>query len=907
MSYRINRQATCVMFMIFWLAGLVGLDIYLITSTQVVTGFVQSQIITLLGTSFKMGSAQATLGGQVVMTELSYEVDGVPVITSPRAIVELDPVRGRAMSVALMEPKVFVDTKLLRKLDKGGSGGDVRIEGELPFMEVIGGALEFVDEALFAPGKSQIFNIKYISILQRPGQPMSIRGQVRSDLVGHWKFELMYSDEGLFASAECDDFNIGPDFSSQLSAKLREEFARIDPLGRAAIRVRIHAPRNQPTDVRVSVYPKGMSLAYVMFPYRLHDVEGELEFNLKGFIIKHATASTTGGKVFMSGICDDYAKAGWFKFDLRIDGMELDQRLLQACSPNLRKTIESMEGRGKVALHGYIIKKEGEDAPVETPVIVRLLGCRARLKAFPYELTNLQGLLDIDSPTVRINRITGESGDAKFEVTGQALIPDEGLELDISVRGRNVPFDSKLRAALKDRAQEIFDTFRPVGTFDIDWKLTKSLFGDELHSFRANLLQARITHQALPLPLTDLVGEVEGRIDSEHMDVYWHSMKGRYETCEIESVGQVRENGSGTVTEYEVRAVGLPFTQKVFEALPKEMSEILSSAKLKGTGNLRARLKEETSIGRRAVIASPTIRSHMISPRWFRLTGRRPSVIEHAGFDIELKLSRAAMDMKVPITDLDGFVRVTGQTLDDGHYGVLGTLEFNNARILGKRFNRLSGSLSYDHNMVSLSGVLGTLYDGVLTGRLSYDLATKQYTAAVKVSGVELREFKQDTEGYNQKAISGRVTINLPEIRGVVGKTETVTGKGDLEIWDADLWEVPVFLRMFTLDPTKWGTKSNFNAGIVKFEAKNDKIEIRSVIFKSEDAYLYGSGYIDFNWNLDVVLKVESKILGDFWLFKPIDFIFNSFQAAFLGVQVKGPFENPEVTPKMFPARPLRE
>jgi hypothetical protein len=64
---------------------------------------------------------------------------------------------------------------------------------------------------------------------------------------------------------------------------------------------------------------------------------------------------------------------------------------------------------------------------------------------------------------------------------------------------------------------------------------------------------------------------------------------------------------------------------------------------------------------------------------------------------------------------------------------------------------------------------------------------------------------------------------------------------------------------------------------------------------------------MDFKWNLDVVLKVESKILGDFWLFKPIEFIFNSLQGAFLGVQVKGPFENPEVNPKMFPARPLRE
>jgi hypothetical protein len=405
-----------------------------------------------------------------------------------------------------------------------------------------------------------------------------------------------------------------------------------------------------------------------------------------------------------------------------------------------------------------------------------------------------------------------------------------------------------------------------------------------------------------------LTGEIDGRVDGASLDVDWHSMRGRYETCEIDSTGRVRERGSDSTTDYEVRAVGLPFTPKVFAALPKEMAEILSGAKLKGTGNIRARMTEEHTFAPSLFFPNTVWRTHLADPVWLKLSRRRSTVVERSGFSVELKLSRASMDFKdVPVTELDGFVWVTGQTLEDRHYGVQGTVDFSNARILGKRFNRLSGSIAYDHNLFSISAILGTMYDGVVTGRLSYNLENKQFAGGFKVSGVELREFKQDTEGYNQRTISGRLTINIPEIKGTAGDTSTITGRGDLEIWDADLWEVPIFLRMFTLDPTKWGGKAKFNAGIVKFNAKNDKIEISSVIFKSEDAYLYGSGYIDFNWNLDVVLKVETKILGDFWLFKPVDFIFNSLQGAFLGVQVRGPFENPEVNAKMFPARPLRE
>ncbi|HLG42286.1 MAG TPA: hypothetical protein VI643_02890, partial [Planctomycetota bacterium] len=658
------------------------------------------------------------------------------------------------------------------------------------------------------------------------------------------------------------------------SPRVLRHLDKIKPEGPASVEVVLRSrPDTDKLDVVVRVLPLGMDLSYAAFPYRLKGCEGELELYPDGALVKHLRGKTTGGETFLSGRIDGYEWPGSFLFDIRIDGMAIDDRLLEACSPELRTWFEAFELKGLLRLRGNIAKERGENAEVRVPALVELVDSTGRYKNFPYPLTKMNGTMFVDFPAVRVDRLRARAQDAEVDLWGDLDVTQGRSTVDLRIDARGLPLDAVLRAALPPAAVKVFDDFQPGGRTDVQVRLLQAAGESEpRYHFLANLTGASARYTGVPLPVEGLSGRVEGRIAPGEVRAQWDAVRGRYGESDVRLSGDYSEKGERRETNVEVRASNLPITEELTAALPEGVRTAIVKTAMKGTANVRL---EYGSVG------------------------------DAARFSAEIGLMQSAFEIDVPVREVEGKLYLTGSTQrESGGIGILGRIDLSNARIVGKRFSSLSGSLLLNQNRLTLSNILGTAYDGVVTGRLSTNLDTGEFEAGLQASGIDLQQMRQDTEGYRQKSLAGRLTITIPEVRGSFGKRDTIRGSGELTVWDGSLWSVPIFLKVLSLNVSKWGSSSKFDAGVVKFDIKEEKFKIRSAIFRSEEASLIGEGYLDFDLNMNLILKVETEPLGDFWLFKPINVLINLFSNSFWGVEVQGSFDDPSVGLKLFPRRP---
>ena len=130
------------------------------------------------------------------------------------------------------------------------------------------------------------------------------------------------------------------------------------------------------------------------------------------------------------------------------------QRQIRPAGPAAISVVLSREAGGALKVSGQL----------------RPQGMSARLRAFSYPVEQLEGQVDFDSDTVYIRRLTGKGAQgpaASVSVTGRIdSIASEGV-YDLTVKAENLPFDDRLREAMWESVQPIYDAFRPAGACDV--------------------------------------------------------------------------------------------------------------------------------------------------------------------------------------------------------------------------------------------------------------------------------------------------------------------------------------------------------------------------------------------------------------------------------------------------------
>lgn len=860
------RKGFAFAFMLLFVGALLTLDYIVLSSNEVVTRMVREALEAKFGTRIRFEGARAGLGGYVTLSDVRFTLRNVDILKVREARIVLEGNSDRPREVELRDARLFLSDRVLNDLQ-----GDPELQGsaagEIPLISCAEGELEFANEWLFPEGRHPVFRIERVLLFKHSTGLLVGDGTLRHPELGVWRLNVRADGRSSDIVLATDELQFSEKTEALFSETFRRELDRCRPRGTAGVQIRVRDGR-----AAVTVTARDLSIQYVVFPYRVEHCAGEFEFRSDGFTIKNLTGEGSGGTISVQGQAVGYDYPGSFEFHVRMERVPMDARLYEALPPRAKQVVDAFAATGMIDAYARVFKNAGEREEIQVDLHLNFRDAHLNYRLFPYKLENASGELHLRLPKVEVKRVAAFSNGGQIELSGLVELTPDDMALDLNIRARGLPLDSKFRAALRTRPLELFDAFRVRGRIDADWHLTRAPGHEPRHEFVAAIVRGGCEFRACPIPFEDIEGFVDGVIDEPTVVLNIRDLSGRHEKAKVRLSGQWREDAAGSKVDLEVRAVGLDIHERLYSRMPREVAGVLSKLRLRGQTNLNGNYRRQSQ-------------------------GQSTST----SFTLALGLSAAALDLDVKMEEIEGRVWMTGSARNEEPVVVMGTADLSNARVQGKKLSRLSASFNFCNSSLNFLTILGYAYDGTVTGKFNLDTETGEYSGSFRASNIDLAELRLETEAYSKRRVSGRANVELVDLRGRVGDRASVRGKGKLQVWDGYLWEVPLFVKVFSLDPTKFAAKSQFDVGDVQFELTGGKINLDSVVFRSEDAILFGGGALDFDWNLDLRLKLESKILGDFWLFRPVDFIINNLSGAFWGIEVKGPFENPQVDWKLIP------
>jgi hypothetical protein len=248
--------------------------------------------------------------------------------------------------------------------------------------------------------------------------------------------------------------------------------------------------------------------------------------------------------------------------------------------------------------------------------------------------------------------------------------------------------------------------------------------------------------------------------------------------------------------------------------------------------------------------------------------------------------------------DLDGTVTLTGYFDKDPE--MIGFINCSRATVYGKRISDVGASFNTRGSKLNFVNLKASVYGGVLAGRsFSLDTKTKDFFAqAFTVDRVDLQEFVRDTKSYSDKNMSGKISLDLHDLKGNSLDSASITAKGRMVIRDGLLWDIPIFLKLFTLNPGElFKTRNQFDAGVLDFDIRQRKITIDRMAFTSESVSVVGRGNVGFDGDLHLILKPRSgPLLGlDFFVLRWAGDLVSFLLDSVVSVEVKGTFDKPEI------------
>jgi hypothetical protein len=860
--------AVFAMFLI--VAGLAGLDVYVLTRAESLAMLAEGELRKIAGDVLEWDRLSASIENAVALqgTVTLEGVRGFPIAR------RLPPVKAKRVGIYLRSgyPERFeledirgvISDELFDELtgkDTGKSIHDVIPDpSRLPTFVIQGGQFEIRLGGIFQDAAPQTVTVSNMSMVPIGGYRYHFEAEFTHALYGRWieRGELDLDSGAQRITLDCLGLKITPAMRAPLIRRFREIYDKYLPGGLCDVHISIEKEAKQEPDIKVTLVARDMTFTYGNFPYPAEHISGEIDFFTSHLVIKNMQGRHGPATIRFDGAAGGYSAESEFSFRVEVDDMPLDDALRQALDAPNRRVFDSFAPKGRVSAKGRAVRGRGPNVKERIPLTLSFDGVSLTYKEFPYPLRNVTGEIQVDGSQIVVKRATVRDGPMEAEIRGTIGNITGDATVDMTIDALRLPLDERLRSAIGDEARKTWDLFAPGGDLEVHWILHKDKGADVVHSARARCKGNTALYKDLPLPVTNLSGDIEmspGRYSLEHL-------VGRVKGAEVEVQGTVTD----AQMSLHVDATSLPLDDEVKNALPPGIGDFLKMLKIGGTVSFNSGLT-------------------------FKKNGQKQ-------VDLVCKLLKGYIDTEPRFEDLDGTVTLTGYFENDPE--MIGFINCSRATVYGKRISDVGASFNTHGSKLNFLNLKASVYGGVLAGRsFSLDTKTKDFFGeAFTVDRVDLQEFVRDTKGYADKNMSGKISLELRDLKGNSLDSATITAKGRMIIRDALLWDIPIFLKLFTLNPGElFKTRNQFDAGVLDFELKQRKFLIDRMAFTSESVSVVGRGNIGFDGDLHLILKPRSgPLLGlDFFVLRWAGDLVSFLLDSVVSVEVKGTFDKPEV------------
>ena len=618
----------------------------------------------------------------------------------------------------------------------------------------------------------------------------------------------------------------------------------------------------------VKGYLTDMAFSYVKLPYQLDHCSGIVEI-IDDRCTFDVRSSVGREPVRLHGFVKDFVHAPIYQVNIAVPGtLPIDQKMMDAASaqPKLAEVIHAFNAQGRVGGLGRI-ERRMPNGTVERSYDVRLQGCSVRHNSFDFPIFNVEGLVIVRGSEYTFQDLKGANGSGVVRCNG-SLKPESGLSLRFLCD--SVPLSDELKFALKPEIRQIWSGFRPRGTLDFLRVDLTRLPGDSkteigLEATLKSSMTATDSNSVSihPVWFPYRINHLRGTVKLAKGQIQLTDFSGNHQKTNIacQGVGHYSDQ-SWSLRLKDLFVSSLKVDDDLLAAVPPALAPTLKSLGYQGLMNVSGIVtlagdKRNSKFRRQSDSATLGHRKPRTSLAW----------------DIGVNMSQAKMKLGLPVENVFGALNLIG--LFDGTRvecngrvdidsmtihgtqitNVQGPLRIENGRVFAGSFAR-QRKLATDHlSPVASSGPSPSLTGNLHKGRISFDAQLDSsnnnefyFQAKLDDSCLETacREWAPDFEN-----VEGSSFAEI-RMRGDGTGTHSNRGVGSIQLLDAKIYELPIFLSLLKILKVRQPNRTAFDSGQIEFTVQGETLIFDRMEFNGDAISLIGNGQMNFDRDIEL-------------------------------------------------------
>jgi hypothetical protein len=263
-------------------------------------------------------------------------------------------------------------------------------------------------------------------------------------------------------------------------------------------------------------------------------------------------------------------------------------------------------------------------------------------------------------------------------------------------------------------------------------------------------------------------------------------------------------------------------------------------------------------------------------------------------FDVGVQSSDAALDVGIPITALDGGIKLSGSIQQGRIDWLKDDLAADSLLMAGRKATNFSARLEKPsgEDAIRLGAMRVNLCGGSAAGEV--DASYPQTGPSRYAMNFVLRDADvQDLARPGDANIQGRLSASMT-MEGEYDRPDSRRGRGDVTMHGKDMYHIPLLLGLLQVTNLSLPISSPFNDASARYSVDGQQVALDNISLQGDNMSMSGGGSLDFDTK-KVRLTFMTNNPG--WLNMPVvGPIFQTAHDQLLQIHVNGTLQKPEVS-----------
>ncbi|MBQ17060.1 MAG: hypothetical protein CMJ65_08045 [Planctomycetaceae bacterium] len=648
---------------------------------------------------------------------------------------------------------------------------------------------------------------------------------------------------------------------------------------------------------------RGCRMRHARFPYPLRQLAGTLtQIGSTRNLQVDIEAFAGSRPATMRGLITNAGPTAESTIDIAVDRLPFDKTLLQAVTPTVRRTLESLGLNGAVDIRAQLKRPPGLNRKPTTHLAAGFVDAVVNYRGFAWPISQLSGTITAtitpEGYTWQFDKLSGRHGTARL--TGDGYLHGRSGApgpFSLNIEANDINLDSQLRAACRPELRAVWNRIALRGLLNGRLEIRRQGRSPVRITIpRFVVRQGGLRDAGFPYELRDVHATGNYSVaDDRSQQLVLTSLHGQHETVHVSSgvVFTIDPHRDWTLRFEPFSVDGLVSDKDLLTALPDKLRDLATHLNPQGPLQLAGLIE---------------------------LRGAKdPKIPMTAAWDLETRLAGNSLTTGVRLDEVTGRINSRGKWYGT-HAIVNGDFQLKNVTLWDYRFTDVRGPFHLmDHDLV-----IGTsqAFTRQQSGKTQPTIPLSQHVTARAVGGLftldaQTRIDKQEADYHVKMNMSeaklqdfARKYMRDPrklkgtmrgwvDLRGRGQSPANVTGRGQLQVSPAELYELPIIVQLFDVLSLGPPEQTAFRYAQCDFQLARSRFHLNSIDLVGNSLQLRGRGQATFDGrvNLDFYSMLPRSRI-------PVPFLqplLGSLTTGWVAVRVNGRTSNPQARVRAAP------